>query len=53
MLCSDIWQFNLWKVVQGDHVICDKIGFVQGYGQNTIHIAEIQLFFPNFSVNTP
>ena len=47
---------NLWNVMQGDHVICYKIlhtvGFAQVRRQNKIHIAEIQLFFPNFSVNT-
>lgn len=29
-----------------------EFGFAQDRGQNKIHIAEIQLFFPNFSVNT-
>ena len=29
-----------------------EFGFTQDRGQNKIHIAEIQLFFPNFSVNT-
>ena len=47
---------NLWNVMQGDHVICDKIlhtvGFAQVRRWNKIHISEIQLFFPNFSVNT-
>ena len=37
-------------------MICDKIlhtvGFAQVRGQNKIHIAEIQLLFSNFSVNT-
>ena len=29
-----------------------EFGFAQVRGQNKIHIAEIQLLFPNFSVNT-
>ena len=29
-----------------------EFGFAQVRGQNKLHIAEIQLFFPNFSVNT-
>ena len=29
-----------------------EFGFAQVRGQNKIHNAEIQLFFPNFSVNT-